>query len=141
MGNLLSIDESKFQPKGDYAITRNVYSKSDVDVKFQPKGEYVVAGNVYLKTEADGKFQPKGEYALIQNVYNKTDVDSRFQPKGVYGNESNSIWCAEGDLCNLPLNKTGIKMGDYTIRNMNNRLCIVSPQDTYCYDGKIVTKQ
>jgi hypothetical protein len=119
MGNFVSAEDNKFQEKGDYVSPEQVYSKPEVDSKFQAKGDYA------LKTDLS-TLQPKGEYVLKPEL-------SNFQPKGQY------VWCADG-VCNLPQSMNSVKIGAFSIENKDNKLCVVSPQDTFCYDGKIVKK-
>ncbi len=70
--------DEHFQPKGNYAMADDVYTKTESDGRFQAKGEY------YTKTESDGRFQAKGEY------YTKTESDGRFQAKGEYYTKTES---------------------------------------------------
>lgn len=86
---------SEYQPKGDYALVGDSYTKEESDGKYALKGD--VPTDVYTKEEADNKFQEKGDYvesSTLNNYYTKTEIENNyyskeeasgeFQPKGEY---------------------------------------------------------
>ena len=109
------------------------FMSKETGTTFQPAGEYL--------TKAQGEaYQPKGEYQPAGEYLTKAQGEA-YQPKGDYLSKVNSVWCAEGELCSLPQNFKGIKIGEYSIENQDNKICMVSSKDTFCYDGQIVMKK
>jgi hypothetical protein len=143
MGNYASVGASYTKQESDtkYPEKINVYSKTEDDEKFQLKGNYALKSDTidgYTKQEVDDKFSLKGDYALkseLQTIdgYTKQEVDDKMKTM--------TIWCADGELCKLPINTNGIQIGNYKLKSDNNKLCVSDLENvTYCFDGKIVTK-
>nr|WP_275354581.1 phage tail protein [Xenorhabdus bovienii] len=64
--------ESKYQPKGNYAVRGESYTKHESDGKYQPRGNYQPAGN----------YQSAGNYAVRGECYTIKESDSRYSYKG-----------------------------------------------------------
>ena len=104
MGNILSqqepsysqeeIDEllKKKQQQGDYAKSSDFinYVKKIELASYQPKGDYAAKSDL-------ANYQAKGDYALTNHNH---DADLK----------TKTMWCATGDLCEIPANKN-VKFG------------------------------
>lgn len=106
---------SEYQPKGDYALVGDSYTKKESDEKYALKGD--VPTDVYTKGEADNKFQEKGDYVTpsdlkdyatkdeIPDSYTKQESDDKYQEKGDY---------VESSTLNNYYTKTEIENNYYT---------------------------
>jgi len=113
MGNILSqqepnysqeeIDEllKKKQQKGDYAKSSDFinYVKKIELASYQPKGDYAAKSDLasYAAKSDLANYQAKGDYALTNHNH---DADLK----------TKTMWCATGDLCEIPANKN-VKFG------------------------------
>ncbi|MDC9748665.1 hypothetical protein [Proteus mirabilis] len=97
-----------FQPKGNYALKGESYTKSESDGKYQVKGDYATntalnnkldktsvvqatgqsTTNVMSQKAVTDSFQPKGNYALKGESYTKSESDGKYQVKGDYADKS-----------------------------------------------------
>lgn len=96
-------------------------------------GNYASKGDSYTISESNSKF------------YTKTDIDKQLSEMNAkLTNElqnlnTHNVWCADGQICQLPPNSPGIQFGDYTLLSQNNQLCLTHSSGTFCFDGKIIT--
>jgi hypothetical protein len=121
---------TKGESDGRFAAKDSVYTKGDSD------GKYAAFASSYTKGESDGRFAAKdsvytkgdsdGKYAAFASSYTKGESDGRFAPKGESYTKGESdgklqsfvtnnnltdlkpltMWCADGEFCKLPENKT-----------------------------------
>ena len=114
---------------GNYASVGDSYTKDESDATFQPKGNYATKTDLNnAATTATNTFQPKGDYATITDLNNAaTTATNTFQTKAattalVNTNTLNdlktrTLWCADGDFCQVPAGKKGFTNGAMIIDN------------------------
>jgi hypothetical protein len=132
---------------GNYASKGDSYTISETDQKFTLKTD------VYTKPESDAKFaafassytKPESDsrFAFKNESYTKNEIDTKLQNTSDIDSKlknlnTNNVWCADGQLCQLPPNSSGIKFGDYTLQTIDKQLCLSHSNGTFCFDGKII---
>jgi uncharacterized protein YoxC len=58
--------------------------------------------------------------------------------------QTNTLWCATGDFCQLPATKRGLQIGEYEIAVNSNNLCIrkyagANTGGSFCFTGTMLT--
>jgi hypothetical protein len=129
---------------GNYASKGDSYTISETDNKFALKT------TVYTKSESDGKFaafassytkdESDGRFAKMDQTYTKNEIDTKLQNTSDIDSKlkNHNVWCADGQLCQLPPNSSGIKFGDYTLQTIDKQLCLSHSNGTFCFDGKLI---
>jgi hypothetical protein len=84
---------------------------------------------LYTKNEIDNKIKSE-----LEKMYTKTQVDDKLKVLS-------AIWCVDGKLCDIPNSSTGLKIGNYSIEKNEEKICLTSNLDTFCFDGKIIYKK
>ncbi|WP_275367358.1 hypothetical protein [Xenorhabdus bovienii] len=115
------------------------YTKSEAESKYQPKGNYAVRGENYTKQESDGKYQPRGNYQPIGNYtlrgdcYTKGESDSRYlsfqnrSPRTVLSGVSLN----DGETANLGVDCRGKVMWVWCTEPEYSAVMTVIPIDNY----------
>ena len=117
-------------------LTNTSYSKAEIDSMLQSYQSKTDLNSYALKTELGALKTELG--SSLSNHALKSDLNNYALNSNL---KTSTIWCADGEICNIPANKKGIQLGNYKIINENNKLCVSdSTNATYCYDGKIITK-
>jgi len=93
------------------------YTKQEVDTKF---------ATAYTKQEVDTKFA---------TAYTKQEVDRKFADL-----KKEYVWCADGQMCNVPDASNGLSIGGYSIMKNDSKLCLKSGGKSYCFDGNTVSQ-
>ena len=98
-------------------IIKKLYTKQEVDTKLN---------TAYTKQEVDTKFA---------TAYTKQEVDRKFADL-----KKEYVWCADGQMCNVPDASNGLSIGGYSIMKNDSKLCLKSGGKSYCFDGNTVSQ-
>ena len=141
-------------------ITALNNAASSATATFQPKGSYALVGASYTKVESDGLYPTKGTFdAAIKTGadglaarYTKAEVDTKVT--SLVNNNTltdlkpKTMWCADGEFCQVPAGKKGFTNGaiiihDNTIKNDTGRMHISGNERLYLLnkDGVIIGKE
>jgi len=117
-----------FATKTDLQTSLNIAASSATNT-FQPKGNYALVGASYTKTESDGLYPTKatfdasikaGNDGLAQR-YTKAEVDTKVTSlvnnNTLLDIKPKTMWCADGDFCQVPAGKKGFTNGAMIIDN------------------------
>ena len=96
---------------------------------FQPKGNYALDGASYTKTESDGLYPTKATFDAsikagndgLAARYTKAEVDTKVTSlvnnNTLLDIKPKTMWCADGDFCQVPAGKKGFTNGAMIIDN------------------------
>ena len=94
---------------------------------FQPKGNYALVGASYTKAESDGLYPLKTTYDAavkagndgLAQRYTKAEVDTKVTSlvnnNTLLDIKPKTMWCADGDVCQIPAGKKGFTNGTIVI--------------------------
>ena len=117
-----------FATKTDLQTSLNIAASSATNT-FQPKGNYALVGASYTKTESDGLYPTKATFDAsikagndgLAARYTKAEVDTKVTSlvnnNTLLDIKPKTMWCADGDFCQVPAGKKGFTNGAMIIDN------------------------
>ena len=117
-----------FATKTDLQTSLNIAASSATNT-FQPKGNYALDGASYTKTESDGLYPTKATFDAsikagndgLATRYTKAEVDTKVTSlvnnNTLLDIKPKTMWCADGDFCQVPAGKKGFTNGAMIIDN------------------------
>ena len=117
-----------FATKTDLNTSLNIAASSATNT-FQPKGNYALDGASYTKTESDGLYPTKATFDAsikagndgLATRYTKAEVDTKVTSlvnnNTLLDIKPKTMWCADGDFCQVPAGKKGFTNGAMIIDN------------------------
>jgi hypothetical protein len=111
-------------------------------------GNYASKGDSYTVSETNSKFYTKSDIdkqltemnAKLSLQTNQLQNSSLTLLENKLQNlNTHNVWCADGQICQLPPKSPGIKLGEYTLLSVDKQLCLAHSTGTFCFDGKIIT--